>query len=887
MNSLPVAASPSCRDTNLSVHRMHLKRTKVALIAATACVVAAVLFIVWARPMFELPAPTGEFAIGTTQFHWVDSSRPEPHTANPLDRRELMVRVWYPASVPERPTYVSYWPDAATVRRSINESRWPFGWAVAHLDEVPTHSVSDAPVSDRQPSYPVLIFSHGLSMARSTQNTVLMEELASHGYIVFSIDHPYGGLATVYPDGRIARFSDDAWNVNYQAMPDDLRQHFEEIRNDADTDAIRRALERIAQVQPTEMALRRVWYDVWSKDQRFVIDEIEKLQQDKPGSLLSGRLQLDRLGVFGMSFGGVAAGLTCANDSRCKAGINLDGFGEPAMQFKPHRQPFMYFNNGGLRVNSVLMERDLGYRYFAQVAGTQHLDFTDAPLWSPLLKLKVSGESASGPIDELRMLAILNAYVTAFFDTHLRQRPSALLQEASGDFPEVTLIASGPRSEPPDMSTAGAVASGFAAKLACSGIFVSGRPLQDVVENDIDRMSPLVAGARYDVSKSERIVTATHLGSTAEALYRPGVGCTLLSDTDRKTLLAQTSGVVPIEQTARTGLWPEGDRVDASSDSDHEALALAVEHAFEDTPAREIDTRAMVVVHGGRIVAERYAAGYSPASRMLGWSASKSVLATIVGTMVADGKLSLQQPAAVPEWQQADDARRMVTIDQLMRMSSGLSWREDYVPGSDSTEMLFQRGDMGRFAAGKQLAHDPGVLCEYSSGTTNLLSRIVLQTLGSPAAYQQYVRQRLLEPAGMLSFVLEPDATGAFVGSSYAYATARDWARFGLLYLNRGMLNGRRILTEDWVDYVRQPAPATRSYGGAHFAVNLRNSDGGLLYPSLPEDTYMAHGNRTQVIAIVPSRNAVIVRLGWTADSAEFDIDRHFGPVLKALPRQP
>lgn len=866
---------------------MRSKLIKVALIAATACVVAAILFIAWARPIFELPSPTGVFAVGTTQFHWIDNSRPEPHTANPLDHRELMVRAWYPASVPEDATFAPYWPDAAAVRRSINEDRWPLGWALAHLDEVPTHSVWDAPISDRQPSYPVLIFSHGLSMGRSTQNTVLMEELASHGYVVFSIDHPYGGLATVYPDGRVARFSDDAWNVKYEAMPEELRQHFDDIRNDADTDGIRRTVERIAHAQPTEMALRRAWYDVWSKDQRFVLDEIEKLQRSKAAGSLSGRLQLDRIGVFGMSFGGVAAGLTCAIDSRCKAGVNLDGFGEPALQFKPHRQPFLYFNNSTTRVNAMLMERDLGYRYFAQIEGTQHLDFTDAPLWSPLSKLRVAGESASGEIDERRMLAIMNAYVTAFFDTHLRQQPSPLMKDASADFPEVRFIAGGPRSEATDPQAAAAVASGFAAKLACSGVFVTGRELQDVVKNDIDRMSPLVAGARYDLSTSERTVTATHMGATAAAMYRPGVGCTLLSDTDRKTLLAQTTGVAPIEQMARAGLWPEGDVVESGADRKQAELDLAVSHAFEDTPAREIDTRAMVVVHDGRIVAERYAAGYSPSSRMLGWSASKSVLGTIVGTMIADGKLSLQQPAPVPEWQQAGDPRRSVTLDQLLRMSSGLSWREDYVPGSDSTEMLFRRGDMGAFAATKPLVHDPGVLWQYSSGTSNVLSRIVLQTLGSPAAYQQYVRQRLLKPAGMLSFVLEPDATGAFVGSSYAYATARDWARFGLLYLNRGVLNGQRILGEEWVDYVREPEHATRSAGGAHFWVNLRDSGGKLLYPSLPEDTYMAHGNRTQVIAIVPSRKAVIVRLGWTADTAEFDIDRHFGAVLKALPRQP
>lgn len=434
-------------------------------------------------------------------------------------------------------------------------------------------------------------------------------------------------------------------------------------------------------------------------------------------------------------------------------------------------------------------------------------------------------------------------------------------------------------------------ATGIAAKLACSGVFVSGRSLQEVVSNDIERLSPLTRGARYDLDSTRQSVTTSMFGlAKRTALYRPGVGCTLLNDTDRQSLLQQASGIREPAQALRADPWPAGDSVDLDDlpeRVDAAALTRAVAQAFEeDTPAKDIDTRAMIVVYDGRIVAERYAPGYTQNTRFLGWSASKSVLGTLVGTLVVDGRLMLDDPAPVPEWRSPGDVRREITLNHLLRMSSGLSFSEPYNPGSDSTIMLFLRGDMGGYAAAKPLEHPPGAVWQYSSGTTNLLSRMVWQTVGgSLASYRDYARKRLFEPGGMHSFVLEPDATGAFVGSSFAYATARDWARFGLLYLHRGVLNGREILSPAWVDYVRQPSPADKKrYFGAHFWLNVpRCGSSQREYPNLPADTYLAHGHNTQLVAIIPSRNAVIVRLGWTTGAASFDIDRHFAAILRAL----
>jgi len=442
-------------------------------------------------------------------------------------------------------------------------------------------------------------------------------------------------------------------------------------------------------------------------------------------------------------------------------------------------------------------------------------------------------------------------------------------------------------------------ATGIAAKLACSGVFVSERPLQSVISQDIERLSPLVRPVHYQLDPARHSVTASLFGlAQRTAVYRPGVGCTLANGTGLARLLQQASGIETPKQEPREELWPLGDRVELAAlppGIDRPALRQAVTRAFEeDTPAHEIDTRAMVVVYGGRIVAERYAPGFTAETRLLGWSASKSVLGTLVGTLVTDGRMSLAAPAAVPEWRQPGDARAGITVGQLMQMSSGLAFAEPYHPGSDSTRMLFLNGDAGSYAAAKPLLHPPGTVWQYSSGTTNLLSRLVWQQVGgSLASYLNYARTRLLEPAAMRSFILEPDASGVFVGSSFAYATARDWARFGLLYLNRGELNGRQILSPAWVDYVRQPSPADAShYFGAHFWLNLphpagTSHDGAAQreYPNLPADTYLAHGFNTQLVAIVPSRQAVIVRLGWTTGAASFDIDRHFAAILSALPQ--
>ena len=438
------------------------------------------------------------------------------------------------------------------------------------------------------------------------------------------------------------------------------------------------------------------------------------------------------------------------------------------------------------------------------------------------------------------------------------------------------------------------VSAGVAAELACAGVFVSHRTLDDVVKNDVDRLSPLTAMNSYHLDRAGQSVsvTALHL-VTRTAVYRQGIGCTLLVKSTPAAIRRQAQGI-PVPQVApRPAPWPAGDQVDLTAlpaGIDRAALDKAVADSFsDDTPDHAIDTRAIIVVYDGRIVAERYAPGFNRDTRFLGWSASKSVTATLVGTLVAAGQLKLNAPAPVPEWQAKADPRRAITLSNLLRMSSGLEFHEPYDPGSDSTKMLFERGDMAAYAAAKPLIHQPGTVWSYSSGTANILSRLVFQAAGGTLkGLEAYARQHLFDPAGMTSAVFEPDESGNFVGSSYLYMTARDWARFGLIYLNGGTINGTRIVPQSWVDFVRTPAPAdpVKGYGGQFWLNGLKERGGtARQFPHLPADMFSAEGHNDEFVAIIPSRHVVIVRLGWTVVDNTFDRDKHFAAILAALPK--
>lgn len=444
------------------------------------------------------------------------------------------------------------------------------------------------------------------------------------------------------------------------------------------------------------------------------------------------------------------------------------------------------------------------------------------------------------------------------------------------------------------LSKALPIGTGYAAKYICSAVFVSGRDPVTTFAEDVVPVNPLARLIGVAVNRPEKRVRADAFGFfAAEALYREGCGCTLVVGTAVDQLRAQpiAAAATPAPLSADLS-WPEGNGKSVGplpAGVDAGRLNQALDRAFaEDSEMGRKNTRAVVVVYKGRLVAERYAPGVDPAMPLLGWSMAKSVTNALVGILVGQGKLALQAPAPVAQWRQPGDPRGRITLDQLLRMSSGLAFDERYLPLADATDMLYGSADFAAFAAGKPLTADPDERWGYSSGTANIVSRIVCQTVASQdEAYPEFLRRELLEPIGMASAVLEADPAGTFVGSSYMLATARDWARFGLLFLQDGLWNGRRILPEGWVAYTTTPTPmAPKGQYGAMFWLNAGNPDNRAdrRWPSVPTDAYAAEGFQEQKVIVIPSRDAVLVRFGATSQRKAWNTDAFIADVLAALP---
>ena len=335
-------------------------------------------------------------------------------------------------------------------------------------------------------------------------------------------------------------------------------------------------------------------------------------------------------------------------------------------------------------------------------------------------------------------------------------------------------------------------------------------------------------------------------------------------------------------------LWPDGERVDLGADTDgidRPALDAALAAAFaEPDPAHPRNTRALVVVHRGRIVAERYAPGFDHSTPLNGWSMTKGAINALIGLRVKDGKLAITDRALLPEWRNADDLRRHISLDDLLRMSSGLAFDESYDdPLADVVEMLFVKDDMAGFAAAKKLLHPPGSYWDYSSGTSMIVSRILRDSFATEDDYLRYPSERLFGPLGMRSAAIGTDAAGTLVGASLLYASARDFARLGLLFLHDGVWNGQHILPPDWVVYSRGPSRALQdgSYG-AHLWLRLPEW-ANLGVPPMPEDAYYFLGYQEQIVAIVPSRDLVVVRLGLTHEGGDWDHARDLAPIVQAF----
>jgi CubicO group peptidase (beta-lactamase class C family) len=299
--------------------------------------------------------------------------------------------------------------------------------------------------------------------------------------------------------------------------------------------------------------------------------------------------------------------------------------------------------------------------------------------------------------------------------------------------------------------------------------------------------------------------------------------------------------------------------------ADCAAIDALLAEAFEGSADGPIGaTHGVVAIHRGRLVLERYGQGFGPEARCRSWSMAKSLTQVLAGLAVRNGVLDINAPAAIEAWRTPGDPRGAITPDHLLRMSSGLAWVEDYVAGrpSDVIEMLSRTGcaDTAAFAAAKPLVHPPGSFFYYSSGTTNIVSRLIAQAVRAPdeAAFTAFMRERLFAPLGMTSARPRFDPAGTFIGSSFCSCTPRDFARFGLFCLRDGVWESRRLLPEGWIDYARTPTfqqPGGEDEGpyGAHWWLD-RWGPG----------SFAATGYGGQRIILRPDIDLVIVRNGVT-----------------------
>ncbi len=400
--------------------------------------------------------------------------------------------------------------------------------------------------------------------------------------------------------------------------------------------------------------------------------------------------------------------------------------------------------------------------------------------------------------------------------------------------------------------------SGFSAKSVASAHFNDNRTLE-VIEKS-DNNIEMITLAKNKIDASGKFATASVYGlKERKAIYREGLGATLINDdfdVSKPYNIPKRNKIVNNLPFPYGNLEPK-DTI--FSTIDYERLKKTVANAFDKNGQNVKKTRSVLVLYKNKIIAEKYLKGFDKNSKILGWSMTKSLTATYFGILQKQGKIDIYKPAPIIEWQKDD--RKNITINDLLHMNSGLEWEESYEKICDATKMLFQEEDMGKVQLDKPLKFKPNYHWNYSSGTTNLLSKILRSQFKNHQEYLDFWYVSLIDKIGMNSMIVESDMTGNFVGSSYGWATTRDWAKFGLLYLNKGNWNGEQLFDESWITFITTPTNNSDGQYGGHFWLNA-----GGKYPDAPKDLYSCNGFQGQRIFIIPSLDLVIVRMGLSED---------------------
>ncbi|MEM6413325.1 MAG: serine hydrolase [Pseudomonadota bacterium] len=412
------------------------------------------------------------------------------------------------------------------------------------------------------------------------------------------------------------------------------------------------------------------------------------------------------------------------------------------------------------------------------------------------------------------------------------------------------------------------VGAGYIAQDLCIEVFHNNRSPQNALVANFGSLHPLATSFGFNINSDKKTVSAAlgPFGRTSAVFY-DGYGCVI-----KRGDLADLPPLGPFADVPLA----KGDP--AALGFDAVALNARLDAIFTDPLPFH---RAILIMRSGQIVAERYAPGYDADTALMSASMAKSVTSTMVGAAVHKGLIDLEARAPIPEWSDPKDPRSAITWTHLLQMQSGLEFNEGYLsPFDDVPVMNVLKRSAADFAIQKPLRHEPGTEFFYSTGTSNILQRALRNALEAQGLdYHQFGHEQVFAPLGMTSFIIVPDSVGDFIGGSTAYATARDWARLGQLYLQNGQWKGEQLLSPNWAKYVTTPAEHSDRIYGAQFWLNQTGENGRApMLPSIPNDAYFFLGFLGQVVLIVPSLDLVFVHLGRT-----YTDDRELEPINALL----
>jgi len=395
-------------------------------------------------PHLRLPEPSGSYAVGTTNLHFFDETRPETFTRDTSDHRELFARVWYPANIPAGKTPVSYCENAHEISRALTGPTPMPSFLFDHLALTKTFSYRDAEIAAGKERFPVVIFSHGY-WGGVSQCTALMQELASHGYVAVSLGHSYETPYLIQADRHVRAFNPGNEEFRLRGIERGAAFHVEQrITQTRDLNELEAVIREISRLRPKAVESVRIW----SEDISSTIDELERINLGN--GIFSGRLNLERVAVMGHSFGGAAAGQTCLDDERCKAGINMDGLQMGDMLDKDLSRPFLFMHHDNVGAanktpNLVFFEKAKAPVYLMVIEGTGHLSFTDVSFYGRASFFRLM--LPIGEMDGEHSHRIVREWVLAFLDGHLRGCDSRLLDGTRPRHPEVEIVTRIPEGE--------------------------------------------------------------------------------------------------------------------------------------------------------------------------------------------------------------------------------------------------------------------------------------------------------------------------------------------------------------------------------------------------------------------------------------------------------